>query len=408
MRIRTLMMMATVALVLASCAATAEAKSYNVRQPPFNAAGDGSNDTIAVQAAVNAAIADGGGEVYFPAGTYAFTDTIHITTSVTLRGDGQRTSTLRWHNLPSGGIGLAFYYPATPPARFGNLTIRGLSFIKYDFGGGTAIWTSFPAFSGTQPRYLDGGGVTATLEDFHIGGIGGAYWHTGVFLGGAISAKISTFNIHGVANSSDYGIRMSSTVGATIHNGNISGYKVGVRSQDGSEGLNVHHVGIRDADTGIDIVGAGKGNALTSNQIWATYYGVNLSDSVGDFAVVNNQIYRQNDVYFVGIDVHGTPGAVSRTRIIGNTIYAAPGTTQTRGGVRMWNNVSDSVIQGNITQNMTFGIWLAGPPGSPLSVISGSMVFGNINRNAVAAITNDGVNTYCVANAPNPPNAPNC
>jgi hypothetical protein len=220
-------------------------------------------------------------------------------------------------------------------------------------------------------------------------------------MGGGIAAKFTTFNIHGVANTSDHGIRLSRVTGATVHNGNIIGYKYGVVTQDATEGLNIQHVSIRDVNFGIDIAGAGQGNVITSNQIWTYHWGINLSNSAGDIAIVNNQINRLGELEFIGIDVHGSPGAVNRPRIIGNTIYSAQGPTgQYHIGIRLWDKVNDPVIQGNITQGMHYGIWLAGPPGSPASVISGSLVFGNINRNAGTAIINDGTNTSCVTNAP--------
>ncbi|HST60050.1 MAG TPA: right-handed parallel beta-helix repeat-containing protein [Longimicrobium sp.] len=48
---------------------------FNVKEAPYNAAGVvGGNDTDEVKAAIDAAIAAGGGEVYFPAGTYPLVD----------------------------------------------------------------------------------------------------------------------------------------------------------------------------------------------------------------------------------------------------------------------------------------------------------------------------------------------
>lgn len=63
-------------------------ESFSVKD--FGAVGDGvADDTAAIQAAVNAAGAAGGGTVYFPAGTYLVSSTILITSHSTyLRGDG--------------------------------------------------------------------------------------------------------------------------------------------------------------------------------------------------------------------------------------------------------------------------------------------------------------------------------
>lgn len=64
---------------------------YNVRSPVYGAKGDGStNDTTAIQAALTAASAAGGGTVYIPAGTYKVSN-LTVDTAVTLAGEGPAT-----------------------------------------------------------------------------------------------------------------------------------------------------------------------------------------------------------------------------------------------------------------------------------------------------------------------------
>lgn len=69
---------------------TASGIWYNVKDPAYGAKGDGLNDdTTAIQAAINAAGAAGGGTVYFPAGTYRTTSTLTISSfGVVLQGAG--------------------------------------------------------------------------------------------------------------------------------------------------------------------------------------------------------------------------------------------------------------------------------------------------------------------------------
>jgi hypothetical protein len=63
---------------------------FNVRNPDFGATGNGTtDDTAAIQAAVNAASAAGGGVVFFPAGTYLATS-VNVMPGVTLEGYGAR------------------------------------------------------------------------------------------------------------------------------------------------------------------------------------------------------------------------------------------------------------------------------------------------------------------------------
>ena len=61
----------------------------NVRQSPFNATGDGSSDDrAALQSAIDAAAAVGGGTVFVPAGVYRVTAPLRLASNVALVGTG--------------------------------------------------------------------------------------------------------------------------------------------------------------------------------------------------------------------------------------------------------------------------------------------------------------------------------
>ena len=83
------------ALVLAAGAllvapGTAGAATFNVRD--YGASGNGSsNDTPAIQRAIDAASAAGGGTVLFPPGTYQSRNTIHLRSDITMRLDAGAT-----------------------------------------------------------------------------------------------------------------------------------------------------------------------------------------------------------------------------------------------------------------------------------------------------------------------------
>lgn len=63
---------------------------FVVTDPTYGATGDGTtNDRPAIQAAIDAASAAGGGIVYFPAGTYLITSTLNVPADVWLLGAGQ-------------------------------------------------------------------------------------------------------------------------------------------------------------------------------------------------------------------------------------------------------------------------------------------------------------------------------
>lgn len=68
---------------------------YNVQDPAYGATGDGStDDTAALQAAIDAAEAAGGGIVFFPKGTYRTTAALSLTGKVSLWGAGQNASAI--------------------------------------------------------------------------------------------------------------------------------------------------------------------------------------------------------------------------------------------------------------------------------------------------------------------------
>lgn len=75
-------------------ARTAQSKMRDVVSvKDFGAVGNGiANDTVAVQAAINAVVARGGGQVYFPAGTYNCNVTVNSVYPVVLTGENDKSS----------------------------------------------------------------------------------------------------------------------------------------------------------------------------------------------------------------------------------------------------------------------------------------------------------------------------
>lgn len=73
--------------------ATVGAAFVNVKSEDYGAVGDGSNnDTSAIQSALDAASAAGGGTVYFPTGTYRTTSALTVAANVSLLGAGPAAS----------------------------------------------------------------------------------------------------------------------------------------------------------------------------------------------------------------------------------------------------------------------------------------------------------------------------
>jgi polygalacturonase len=72
-----------------SAVAAAERLSFDVTQAPFAAKADGkTNDTKAIQAAIDACDAELGGTIYFPPGRYLVDSVVLTRPNLTLRGDG--------------------------------------------------------------------------------------------------------------------------------------------------------------------------------------------------------------------------------------------------------------------------------------------------------------------------------
>jgi hypothetical protein len=78
-----------VGLAYPGVAAAATIAQYNVQSSPYEARGDGTtDDSRAIQEAIDAANRAGGGTVYFPAGTYAITRTLTLYSRIYLVGAG--------------------------------------------------------------------------------------------------------------------------------------------------------------------------------------------------------------------------------------------------------------------------------------------------------------------------------
>lgn len=94
---------------------------YDVKK--YGAIGDGiTNDTKAIQNAINAANNKGGGTIYFPCGTY-LTDTLTIYSNITLYGENKWKSILQLVISPTGAL---LECSGTPSAQKENICITNL------------------------------------------------------------------------------------------------------------------------------------------------------------------------------------------------------------------------------------------------------------------------------------------
>jgi hypothetical protein len=77
----------------------------------YGAVGDGSTpNAVAVQAAVDAALANGGGVVYFPAGDYYMESYVIVGSNLTLRGAGVNATTLNKTGISGAHLSACFFW----------------------------------------------------------------------------------------------------------------------------------------------------------------------------------------------------------------------------------------------------------------------------------------------------------
>lgn len=140
---------------------------YNVKK--YGALGDGNtDDTVAIQAALNAAASAGGGVVYLPAATYVISN-ITLDTNVTLCGAG-------WATILQAKSGTTGYLIAlTQPSTSRQVTIRDLALLT-PYGGAAAghILLDNTGWAGGDPfdcmhRVLNVFSFNSGGDAFHFG-----------------------------------------------------------------------------------------------------------------------------------------------------------------------------------------------------------------------------------------------
>lgn len=146
---------------------------YNVQSDEFGALGNGvANDTTAIDAAIDAADAAGGGVVFFPEGTYLYNTNLSVPAGVSLLGVGSKVTALLanaatecWFAFSGAGTAAPQYVHGL---RFGANVANSGTRIKVDTGA-RALFSCCQfgdANCGTVLVTLDGASSTAaTFED---------------------------------------------------------------------------------------------------------------------------------------------------------------------------------------------------------------------------------------------------
>jgi hypothetical protein len=320
--------------------------AYNVRD--YGAKGDGATeDQVAVQNAINAANAAGGGIVYFPPGTYLVRSPSYETplpalsipgSRITLRGAGMGLSTLfndRINNNRDGSFVVNCGTNADDLA-FEDLCFQnaGTTYVPNDGGIGLLRFPDTLTFNRVRVercRFLTNNrvGITngSTLSDFRFEDclIEGSA-EEGIYLAGNCIRGIVRHNVIRVPNTpvtGSVGIKISQCTdllceGNYIENHGLYGILV---SEHVNQRVQILGNKIRNGPTNAAAIGVSQGEDIlvANNQVDSYPYGVDLHllATSKDITVVGNQI---RGTTYNGIRVSGTQAQPSNVDVRNNQL----------------------------------------------------------------------------------------
>lgn len=172
---------------------------YNVKD--YGAVGDGStNDTTAIQNAINAVKVAGFGTVYFPDGTFVITGSLTVPSNpqcdISLEGEGSNISIIKQTSNVN-----AIYFDMNDGSGWANdyqVAIKSLAF-KTSGQAGTAIYVTYGTVQYSQHQ-----NISVDINDVHIYSDSLNYWNNGIILESAWNFRISNTMVIGKTGSSPY------------------------------------------------------------------------------------------------------------------------------------------------------------------------------------------------------------
>ena len=363
---------------------------YNVIS--YGAAGDGStDDTTAVQNAMNAVPA-AGGEVFFPAGTYRITAALVLPAApVTVRGEGMDVSVLKATADVDGLTGSFSAFYAMPP------TIRDLT-IGTTVTNGTkkAIKLSYPSASSVNE-------CTAIIERVSIRPfdhtVNDQRWDYGIELEHCWNARILNVHIHGANNQLTGMARgvhlLGSSNDVVIRDCSIFGTAYAVLSDGACEGTHVVNNTILGCNYGVYCNDSAQHPwaVITGNHIAAQIEAVYLANRAQSI-VANNLIYKGGTATADFNGVHISTGA-GGCIVTGNIVIEQSGASGEVRGVLVDGSASYGAIIGNFLLSQSSG------HGYAVVIASGSQhwtVLGNTRQSGVATVSDGGSNNTVANN----------
>lgn len=295
----------------------------------YNAVGDGVTDnTQIIQDAIDDVATNGGGKLYFPAGTYLITDTIKIKSNVALIGDGNmsviKASGLQ--DLPGYNAKYAILAEGTPstiihtsssPTVYGEIYVTLDDVSDLDIGDLIEIYSDDQNYNyqtvGDGPVYAelavieDISGTTLRLDHAHYVGITTPKIRK---ITACENISISNLNIMGdnIANNGEHGVYFAFARNAEIIGCHVFGfdwYSIGVVSS-----YNVHV-------TGNTIKGV-----YYDGVTGTTFYGIAVMNDSAHVVVNANIATRCRHLYVNSGYTTLFKGAPAAVDVVGNLAYS--------------------------------------------------------------------------------------
>jgi parallel beta-helix repeat protein len=332
---------------------------YNVRSAPFLATADGTtDDTTAIQTAINIAEAAGGGTVFFPEGTYLVSSLTVDSDNVTLAGTG-RGSIIKSTSDDEIVKGMSA----------AGLVVRDLQIL----GDADALKTLQRGIQWTS--VTDGLIHNVYVKNCGYDGI--------LLLSGCVGNTVSSCNVTGCT---DDGINIGGDNSAICRNNTVVGNVVtsctgvGVHISDGSSftsvvGNTIHSCGTAGIDTFQSGAFIGTGNnTITGNTIRnCTTYGIHIKDS-------DNNIVSGNNVDGGGRSLRVENS--ERSEFVGNVL-----SNPTTGGFLDDTNCADLVLADNIFVGSLGTVRINGPRaqvrGNSIKGVGQAIIFEDTADNSI-------------------------
>lgn len=394
----------------------------------YGAAGNGtSDDTTAVQAAITAVGAAGGGVCYFPAGTYKLTSALSVPNLVSLIGAGPGASVLSQTSTTANAI---TYNPTTLAyVSVQNLTLQGP-------GSGSGVGLLLEANSGTasvtscsvQDLTISGfgshgleivSGVGCSVSTVNVASVGGHGIYvsggTGLSLSGCyVNGSTSTqqgFNLTGASHASLTGCRAYKTGGGFLISGGSTNAVVGcgadtITAQAGQDGTGFKITsGVSHSLTTCYSTG---GNAVafwaTGSTVAALIEGVQET-APGGSATASIKVDTGSTATVIDYSVVTATSFAANTATVlsGNTLSVPTTGTSTLGAVSATNVTASGTL--GVTGTSTLGTVNAGAVSASGTLgVTGTSTLAGVNATNVSASGTLGVtgtSTLAAVNATN-------